>query len=133
MRLSKILKLARLVRLEAERLARDLNGDTDNCLAGYCGDTSKILLELLGKDATFESGCFSNDGHAWLRLKNGMVLDLTASQFGPYPKVYLCKGRKYQVQQRGRTAVLDLYQWGDKYWRAALRKAVKQRLTPNSH
>lgn len=131
-------KVCKIVREEAERLVK--NGNHGNTygnvlsLGGACGDVSAILWEALvsvGVEAYFEGGQFDFEGHCWVRLSDDSVLDLTATQFGRYPKVYHSKNKKYRVtyQSSNKKAIgAEINNWAHNGWRAALRRAVMKRL-----
>lgn len=135
----KVLRIAETVRACAEELCRsgylgNIGGESaDSTLAGGCGDVSAVLVEFLqaaGVDASFEGGEYDGDGHCWVRLPDGSVLDLTMTQFRPKaPKVYhRINDRLYHVDKAGEAALKTLSSWADADWRRRLRFLVRRRL-----
>jgi hypothetical protein len=83
-----LLKLASLVRKKALRGAES---------AGHCESVSRQLLPRLadnGLTANVVYGNANGQGHVWVELEDGTVIDPTADQFNqpngePMPKVYV--------------------------------------------
>ena len=105
---NKIVRIAAAVRRATEVLANRHMGrrpDYKTDLAGYCGVASLALARLLEEadvEASVQAGFYGEDeleGHAWVRLSNGVVLDVTITQFGKYPKVYMGPGTRLTAKQ----------------------------------
>lgn len=132
----RILKIAEAVRYSAEKLVRD--GDYGmSCwedLEGCCGDVSIVLARILGeKTVKIQSGRFEGKNHVWVRIKKtGFILDLTATQFGDFPKVFhvppftensakFCVFGDLTISKAERG-------WGDEEWRGRLEKGARKLL-----
>ena len=130
-----LFKVARVVRRCAEEMVK--NGDQGHVyvdkkhLGGGCGDVSFVLGQLTGLCHCFESGDYKGSGHCWIRLPNGEIWDLTATQFKVAARIYVVKGdetKNYNTYQRGRPAIAQLNSWCDEKWRARLRTAARAEL-----
>lgn len=141
-KMKQIKNIARAVRWAAELLVmKGKYGDIyqDDPMGGYrlggaCGDCSRAIIDMIrrhvGKDfAIWQSGTYDPRGnqyfHNWLKLKNGMILDVTATQFSTrLPKVYITKRNdKYAVGYEGSSA-----EWGGRSsWRNSLRKLAEKK------
>lgn len=121
------------VRKATERFARqEYPFTTKHNLAGYCGLASLVLVRLLkkaGVPATVEKGYYDNDyGHAWVRLPNGAVLDVTATQFHKrLPKVYVGPGKKLTPATPGEMDPVS--QWVPASWVSQVTRHARKLLT----
>jgi len=80
-----IYKVAVKVRRAAEKFA--LKEKFPNHLGGCCFWASRELFKHL-KRLNYRVGLAINDGHCFVIYGNYLI-DLTATQFGSYPKVYI--------------------------------------------
>lgn len=70
----------------------------------YCESLSKLLIKQMKDVPEFGKpklvhGFFDNMAHAWIEL-NGKILDVTADQFGNYPKVWYPASKKHYKKVR---------------------------------
>lgn len=124
-------ELAVLVREEAEALVK--SGRPGPCcgrdLAGACGDVSAAFVAVAGLPETcYESGEYDFYGHCWVRMPDGQIWDLTATQFSIADRVYLpTDTSKYATDKIGGKALRELELWGDAEWRDLLIERVRSR------
>lgn len=110
------LRVSRAVRKAAELDTRHWDDD----LGGACDVASAALARLLrrhGVQVTFSTGTFRQDNlsslHCWLTLKDGAILDITATQFDlNLPAVYLTQDTSaYEAHAHGRKAASITREW----------------------
>ena len=146
--MEKIRKIATAVRFGAEQLVRagnfgqvysssyDRMGGLN--LGGACGDCSKVILDMIRHHVGlglvhWQAGMYYNPAdkvcdeysHNWLKLSNGMILDVTATQFTRrLPPVYIAKRNdKYKADYEG-TCCEPI---GRSPWRVSLRKLAERK------
>lgn len=123
MRKKHVLDVAMAVRKAAERLVKDDNPGPawGPDLGGSCGDCSYVLAQMLGDRYLYEEGAYDGDQHSWVRLRDGTIVDVTATQFRIRRRVHVTRSRKYSTELRRTSAVRNLYTWGDVGWRRELK------------
>ena len=121
-RVTTLLEASRLVRHQFENLAVTVFDpqaiDTDTLL-GACGIASYVLARVLkraGVKCDFVMGSYSEEGqhHCWVEVhKEGLILDVTATQFGVPSVVHVTsdEDRKYLPRVRNRRATEELKGW----------------------
>lgn len=107
-------------------------------LGGACGDLSQVLLDFIrkyvGKNyAEYENGGYDGQSHCWLRLRNGMTLDITATQFNAaLPGVYILKSKKrqkiYEIEGTGECCEPSNCRGEEGYkdWRDAVKRSARK-------
>lgn len=89
----KVKFIAEKVRLAFEEISEKENyGEAsafNSDLGGYCGRAA-IQLYLACKKAGIKIKIFEGIGHAFNEY-DGYIIDITATQFGKYPKIYIKK------------------------------------------
>lgn len=126
-RITTILEAARLVRHRVECLADNVfdpeSVDLDSLL-GACGIASYMLSRVLNQlniKCDFVMGRFwwsdkdDRGDHCWIELpREGLIVDVTATQFGSLATVHVTSGEdvRYRGELRNATAIRDLRGWG---------------------
>lgn len=130
-----LFKVARIVRRCAEEMVKNEDRGrvwvNERHLGGGCGDVSLVFAQLTGLCHCFEAGDYNGAGHCWVRLPDGEIWDLTATQFDLPAKVHIARGEKaepYHTFRRGKLAIADLKNWADSEWRKRLRDASRHEL-----
>lgn len=128
-----LFKTARAVRFCAEELVKAGNNGRGfgMDLGGGCGDVSYTLGQLTDLCHCFEAGSYKGWGHCWLRLPDGEIWDLTATQFKITNRIYVLKKDTkgdYVTSMRGKPAINSLKSWTDPKWRKLLRDAAREYL-----
>lgn len=130
-----LFKVAKIVRRCAEEMVQNNDRGTNfidkTDLGGGCGDVSLVLGQLTGLCHCLEAGSYNDAGHYWIRLPDGEIWDLTATQFKVPARIYIVNGDKtkpYSTLYRGKKAIEQLTDWADKNWRTRLRNAVRAEL-----
>ena len=105
-KLEKVKSIARKVRRAFEEIEKEENyNEADDFgfdLGGYCGRAA-IQLFIACKKEGIEINIEEGIGHAYNKFNN-YIIDITATQFGKYPRVYIkkYKGRKPEHYQKVR-------------------------------
>lgn len=132
-----LFKVARVVRGCAEYMVKTGDygrispHDKPENLGGSCGDVSYVLGQLTGLCNCFEAGSYDGWGHCWIRLPDGEIWDLTATQFKVPARIHVVKqtaSEKYVTAQRGKRAIEGLKAWADHQWRKRLRDLARAEL-----
>lgn len=80
-------------------------------LEGCCSFGSYLLSKVLqknGYDAYFVEGEYDDNFHCWVELDN-VIIDITATQFGDLPKVYITEtDDNYYINTYGIKAVREV-------------------------
>lgn len=78
----------------------------ENCTKGWCSEMSTKLADDLieagvnPKSVTIVAGAFKGQEHTWVEVA-GSIIDISADQFGAYPKVWMDAPKKnYREQYR---------------------------------
>lgn len=124
-------RIAEAVRAAADQLYSegDYGMAVNEDLEGACGDVSIVLHEVLGsKVCRIVGGRFLWEGHSWVTMNNGELVDLTATQFGIQEPVYVtfCDDRYTPSSKIGVAEIRDA--WGDEGWRARLLERTRRLL-----
>ena len=84
-----------------KKIARDFrNKEIPNCSTDCCEDASDMLGQLLKKkcpelELNAVWGTFNSKAHCWLETIDGAILDVTADQFGKYPRIWFPANPKH--------------------------------------
>jgi hypothetical protein len=101
-------------------IEQNLPSDCDDNLCGACSFGSYLLTKVLqknGYDAYFVEGDYKNSCHCWVELDD-VIIDITATQFGNYPKIYITNNDdNYYINTYGTNAVREVKkQWFQGGW-----------------
>lgn len=126
-----VMRVARAVRKAAVEMVSkfDYGMACNQDLAGACGDVSIVLYSLLGKEnCRIVGGNFDGiSQHAWVVLRNGDILDLTATQFDRGLSPVYRTGNDIRYDENPDIGWAEIRQaWGDRAWRRRLKRRAKE-------
>lgn len=99
---------------------KNLPEHCDSNLEGCCSFGSYLLSKVLQKngfEAYFVEGEYDDEYHCWVEL-NDVIIDITATQFGDFPQVYVTDSDdKYYINTYGNNAIRTVKkQWYQGGW-----------------